>query len=323
MNIVSEVQLEESPISDIEDPASTTSNFIEIATRNIVGFKNSSPDVVPNRQQFMRFRTRGIQLYSGSTQTPPNSRNESSETERYDHLAVIADSPLELPLAQDLFSGFMWAVADNMWRLDVEPTLRQTNQIKPKNTEWFDTLRLENTALSSMAGEIERAGLGRLEDAYASIILPLSVKQKLPIPHCLVIHARERANYFVTQKHWEAARDLYTQLFRVCSAFGLTRPLAIRATATRYEGIRAGRALAYLWERWEPNSLGAGGLAKTVLGLQRGSIQLTIRWLRILKSCKRFSAVTFPVARTPVAPNAVKASRVANQVNNPATPTIS
>jgi hypothetical protein len=54
---------------------------------------------------------------------------------------------------------------------------------------WFESVRLENTALSKMAKEIERAVLGSLEEAYISIIPPLSKKRKLPIPDCLVTHA--------------------------------------------------------------------------------------------------------------------------------------
>ena len=269
IKIVSEVKLEETPTSTIEGPTSTTTNIIEIERGNIVSFANSSPEIAPNCQQFTRFRTRIIQLHSGCSKTALNSANESSKTEWYGHLAIIADGSLELLLAQDLFSGFMWAVADKMRRLGVESTLRQANQIKPRNSKWFDSLRLENTALSSMARDLERAGLERLEGAYASIILPLSVKGKLPIPYCLFTRARERVSYFVTRRHWEGARDIYTKLFRACSAFGLTSPLAINATATVYEGLRASCALAYLWERWEPNPLGIGGLPKMELGLQR------------------------------------------------------
>ena len=290
VGIVSEVQMDEPSTPTIEGPASATTNTIEIQTRNIVGSSNSSLEIPPNRQQWARFKTQRIQLYSGSSKTTPNPTNKSSQRERYDHLAVVADSPLELLLAQDLFLGFMWAVSDKMRRLDVEPTLCQSNQIQPKKSEWFDSLGLENTTLSSIAREIERAGLGKLEDAYASIILPLSVKQKLPIPHCLITHARERANYFVTRKIWEGARDVYTNLFRTCSVFGLASPLAIRATATLYEGLREIRALEYLWERSGPTALGGGEVAKVGLGLQRElgtADERVVSYLEIMQKVQR------------------------------------
>lgn len=224
VNIISQVQVDESPVSEIKDSASPTITIVEIATRNILGFTSSDLGMAPGPQQFTRFRTQAIPLNSDYNETTPNSPNRGSETERYDHLAVVSDSQIELLLAQDLFSSFMWGAVDKMKdTLSVESTLHQIDRIQPTDLVWFDTLRLENTALSIMVREIERAGLGRVKDAYASIIPPLSVKQKLPIPHCLVTHAREKARNHVAHENWKAPQ-MSTRSFSVYAS-RLVRPV--------------------------------------------------------------------------------------------------
>lgn len=269
VNIISQVQVEESHRSEVSDPASPISNTVEIETLNIVGFTNLGPEMTPSRQRFTRFRTQGIRLYSGNGETTPNPRNGSDPIEQYDYLAVVSERQLELLLAQDLFSSFMWSAADKMQTLSVESTLHQTGQIQPTDLAWFDSLRLENTALSSIASEIERVGLGRLEDAYASIIPPLSIKHKLPMPDCLVRQAQERAQNLVAHENWQGATDVYSELFGRCIAFGRTSPLAIEATATVYVGLRTARALRCLWERWRPCPIQIRALKKQELELQR------------------------------------------------------
>ena len=245
VGFISQVKTEE---SEVTDPAPPTNNTTKIETCNIIG----STEIAQNHQHFTRFRTQGIQLHSNCRQTTPNSVNQIGETAWYDYLAVVADSSLELLLAQDLFSSFMWFVADRMRRLSVEST---TSRLRPTDLTWFDSSRLENPVLSSMAREIERAGLGTLGDAYASILPPLSIKKKLPIPRCVVTHAHKTAQFHLANGEGDWATYAYQMLLGRCIAFGQASPLAVQTTAIVYEGLRACRALTYLWERWEPAPL--------------------------------------------------------------------
>lgn len=271
VSTISQVQVDESPISETKDPASPTNNIVEIETRNIVGFTNLGLETAPNRRQFTRFKTQGIRLRSAPDQneTIPNSPNGSARIERYDSLAVISDTQLELLLAQDLFSSFMWGVADEMQTLSVESTVHQTDQKQATDSAWLDSVRLENTDLSSMAREIERAGLGGLDDVYASIIPPLSIRKKLPIPRCLIAHAWDRAQNRAAHGDWKGATDVYSELFGICIAFGRTSPLAVGATSTVYEGLRALRVVKSLLERWQPNPIEIEKLETQELALEK------------------------------------------------------
>ncbi|KAF8539161.1 hypothetical protein BDD12DRAFT_839167 [Trichophaea hybrida] len=137
------------------------------------------------------------------TNQPESNKLETGQLNS-NFLAVMSDAPLGLCLAQDVFSAFMWAVAKKTEPLDGETTVHPTS-----TPSYWKSFRLENTTLMKMAKDIQRAGLGSLEDAYINIVPPLSVNRKLPAASCIIEFAKETARYPESIGHWEEAMDVY------------------------------------------------------------------------------------------------------------------
>jgi len=173
---------------------------------------------------------------SGASQLPSRGSNlqqtgsgepmpENAKRHRY--LAVVSDTPLELCLAQDVFSAFMWAVARKTKELEGKTILNKLDQRATNTAESWKLFTLENATLSRMAKDIERSGLGSLEEIYLAIVPPLSLNQRLPNSLCVVEHAMEVAKPHEAVGHWEDAADAYLWLFRTFS--GSDSPVALKA----------------------------------------------------------------------------------------------
>jgi len=151
---------------------------------------------------------------------------QQSGADRY--LEVISNTtPLELRLAQDIFSAFMWAVVRKTKELDGKTILKKLDQGATNTPESWKHFTLENATLARMAKDIERSGLGSLEEIYLTIVPPLSLNKRLPDPLCVVEHAMEVAKPHEAVGHWEDAADAYVWLFRTFS--DSDGPVAVKA----------------------------------------------------------------------------------------------
>jgi ankyrin repeat protein len=241
---------------------------IPIDGHRVLGFTNMPPNMHPTASGNSTFTFKIRELLDSQnleSYGPKMHWRESTETEP-DHsaiqlpgsqefdpmdtrpfLAVLTDAPLENCLAWDLFSAFMWAVAERMAEpMRGETSVRRTTEPGTTTGAW-NSFGLENTTLAKLANEVHRTGLGSLEDSYLSIVPPLSARKKLPIASCIVEYAREVARQHEAVGHWEEARDVYIWLFRNCKTFGERDPALIRATAVLFEFTRSVCDAAELW----------------------------------------------------------------------------
>jgi len=157
--------------------------------------------------------------------TAEQSTPENKKSRRY--LAVISDAPLELCLAQDVFSAFMWAAARKTEKLDGKTILNKLDQRDTNTHGSWKHFTLENATLERMAKDIERSGLGGLEDIYLTIVPPLSLNQRLPASLCVVEHAMDVARPYEAGGRWTHAADVYMWLFRTYS--DSDGPVALKA----------------------------------------------------------------------------------------------
>ncbi|KAF8248511.1 hypothetical protein K440DRAFT_625715 [Wilcoxina mikolae CBS 423.85] len=128
--------------------------------RFLVGFSGLSPES-PDATSFR----------------PPSLGSDPSPSELQTHaLGVISELPLEILLAQHMFSAFMWAIAEH-----VPDNLICTNKITTKRDGPSLSPKPENSVILQLANAIQSAGLAKTpEEAYMCIIPPLSCAKKLP-----------------------------------------------------------------------------------------------------------------------------------------------
>ena len=154
-------------------------------------------------------------------------------------LAVVADAPAEVLLAQDMFSTFMWAVAEKLSPLEEEiwgETIAQPSE--SQNADAWKYPALDNRILSKLSREVERTAgryLGTLDDIKLSMLPPLSLHRKLPVPYCLVEYARDLAKSHEALNRWTETKEVYVWLFNECQKFGPNHNLAIKGTAILFE----------------------------------------------------------------------------------------
>lgn len=149
-------------------------------------------------------------------------------------LALISVGPLEELYARHLFSAFIWSIAKHA-RLE-GPT--KTNDIfehpgqPEKGNSYWSELRMEHSALSSLATELVETKIGRnMEDALAILIPPLSANSKLPGADDVVALARKSAGDAIEADNWDVAGNIYSSLCAVCDTFGEGNPQSIKAQA--------------------------------------------------------------------------------------------
>jgi len=219
-------------------------DIIKIDGSRVFGFTNSdSEDEIPLPTTVHRyFRVRELR--------PEDDTNAEIQDSKPPYLSVISNSSLEPLLAQDMFSNFMWAVAKNIPRLGGETTFRPGDS---QGDNWPST-RLGNNILSKLAQDIQRAGLGSLDDIYLSIVPPLCMIQKLPVPYCIVEYAQEATKSHEALGHWKEATDIYLWLFRTCMRFEPNNPVVIKGTAVFFNFSQVVCATADLWAKLQYDS---------------------------------------------------------------------
>lgn len=160
-------------------------------------------------------------------------------------LAAVSDAPIGLLFAQDMFSSFMWAVAEtisreNIARLMGPATVQQVEDATSTGNDAWKSFTLKNPTLSKIVQGIQRTGLGSQEEIYLSIIPPLSAYGKLPDPSAVVVQlAREEAKKQEWAGQFERAAEVYLWAFHACMSFGHEHTIGIKASIAMTEFIRA------------------------------------------------------------------------------------
>lgn len=144
-------------------------------------------------------------------------------------LAAVSEGDLELLYAQHMFSAFMWTIAKDVKNF-TNSIIDETQQFDPTKKKSWQSLKLGNNTVMELAQCVQRAGLGDIEDAYLSIIPPLSKEDKL-LPVGVFHRAREIALRELSQRHWKNAYDVYRLLLQNFITSGVPNGMAVEATA--------------------------------------------------------------------------------------------
>jgi ankyrin repeat protein len=273
--------------SSAGDRGSDTVNSTEITidSHRIFGFTGNQASVRDNPATTFRVQPLRSERSDESDDTQAQqqgSHDEKTGTEQKSrpksYLAVIVDTPLELLLAQDMFSAFMSTISGVS--LGGETTIRQTDPAMWKS------VRLNNTTLSKLANDIRRTGLCH-DDAYLSIVPPLG---NLPKPECLVEYARGIAKKHEAIGSWQEASDVYLWMFRICTKSNPTNPVATKATAVFFDFCRTVAENAEMWNQTcrEPEEIEKINRLKTALiQEQTRADQRVLQSLEVLHSILR------------------------------------
>ena len=164
-------------------------------------------------------------------------QNSDSSANKPWCLAAVSEVDMELLYARHMFSAFMWTIA-KVAKIKIAKEFHgETSRFDPKNEESWQSLKLHNSTVLELANCVERAGLGDMEDAYLSIIPPLSTTELLGSEEVLET-ARRIALEEQCQGKWESAYNVYRLLFRNFKMFGVRDKMAIKATALFTEFFR-------------------------------------------------------------------------------------
>ena len=137
-----------------------------------------------------------------------------------------------------MFSGFMWSVADHIASEDLaRPITYDTKDAFNvyDQTTW-DSCRLENPKLNALVRDVQRTGIGSLEEVLTFIIPPLSSSGKLP-SESIVELIRQRVRDNETKGHWEESIQVYSELVKFIKG-GVTIRLLYKAVAAVIEFLQ-------------------------------------------------------------------------------------
>ncbi len=203
--------------------------IISVGNHRVFGFRDThnvaTTDVAIT--SVMRTWRRIDELWIKERETDPNSS---------ERLVAISDISLELLVAQDLFSAFMWAIATEMDPIRGETTVHPTEiETTTSGRPSWQNFKVDNSSLSRVVHAFRKAKLGSLEEAYLCIIPPLSARQKLPVALPVVKYAQDIAQRHELVGHWKEAGDVYLWLFQVGKTFHRSDPISLKATAVLAE----------------------------------------------------------------------------------------
>ncbi|KAF8244297.1 ankyrin [Wilcoxina mikolae CBS 423.85] len=157
-----------------------------------------------------------IPLRSRPTSTIEPESNKGGNLGDSNYIAVVLDCTLELACARELFSAFIWAVAEQMPNsIAGETNLNLPNTITFEPlAEWSKNFHLESDVLSRISQGVHDAGLQTADDSYLSLITALSHYTRLPNPGSIIKLARQKAEHHETKGQWKLAGDVFIWLFR-------------------------------------------------------------------------------------------------------------
>lgn len=167
---------------------------------------------------------------------PGITLEHSQESEKgMETLSVALNSGYGMPqmCAWHLFAVFMHCVSKCIE--EVKGTTSFDTRTE-NTTSWSrSSVKLTNSSLHSLATAIEASKLCNLEEAYMSIVPPLCMAGKLPMPHAVIDYGLKAARSLEKQKNWIAAKDIYVQLLQMCRSFGPEGEMLGKAVAVSAE----------------------------------------------------------------------------------------
>jgi ankyrin repeat protein len=163
-------------------------------------------------------------------------------------LAIVSDSPLDLLLAQHIFTLFMWAICRQK---EAPVAIKDDTTISHRNPDpaLWNTFRLENTTLKKIAQGIQQAGLGNADEAYTYIVPPLGSYKLLPEAMAVLDLARRQITFHESVSQFQHTTDILEWLFQSCKAFRPTSPVVVKATALLIDNIRVITCTIDLWKK--------------------------------------------------------------------------
>jgi len=151
-------------------------------------------------------------------------------------LGVVTTAPKELLFAQHIFTAFMVAATKQLDRIGGKSEASHDTALNiPLAWQHF---RLKNSVVAKLALGVQNAGLVRsLEEAYISIIPPLSLQNKLPVDAAvdLVLHDLEP---YEDAQNWQKSTGIYLELLEAANQFGSACPFALKAAVATVEYLR-------------------------------------------------------------------------------------
>lgn len=164
---------------------------------------------------FQGFRRNDAEIRDGILDfvNPMASSNDLSSQRIMPALAIHRSGALPNVLAQHVFSAFMWAVAAEISHDKIgSGRILQSEKFSEANiTESWTSPSLQTQELTLFAQAVERTGLCSLDEAYISIIPPLSHLEKLP-NEVIVNLARDREAG--RPLDWDEISKIYLDILR-------------------------------------------------------------------------------------------------------------
>ncbi|MBE3042127.1 hypothetical protein IMZ48_06005 [Candidatus Bathyarchaeota archaeon] len=194
-----------------EDVPTDEDGTIEVETHRVLGF---APDM--DRGSLKTFRRFKVSPNTGLADRVGSDDDIDQKGSAVMILATEKYSPIKSLLANHMFSSFMWAAARRLRQpmpggAEVRPTYSKSGA---SNSTW-QSFRLHNAQLSKLAQDITNTGIGTLEEAYLSIIPPLSTLDSLPHTDSVIRWARKQARAHENVGRWNEAGEVYIWLFKL------------------------------------------------------------------------------------------------------------
>ncbi|KAK4066241.1 uncharacterized protein Triagg1_8073 [Trichoderma aggressivum f. europaeum] len=146
-------------------------------------------------------------------------------------LFIKSQDPLERLYAKDMFSTFMWAAVKSLKRSIDGKIKIHSSQATLDNRDPWKGLALRHNEISKLAMAIQSTRLCSTEEAFISIISPLSMQKKLPALDVIVEMVRDHAKEFEKHQAWEDASRVYLQLGNHLGTFEVGSYTYVRAVA--------------------------------------------------------------------------------------------
>lgn len=146
-------------------------------------------------------------------------------------LAVETYDVTKKAYAKDMFSAFMWAVAEER-KLPIDNKSKlHTAGDERSGRGSLKAAKLQSNQMSRMAQDIQNTGLESLYDAYLSIIPPFSKYERLPELNAFTEHAWEQGKECERLQQWEDASGVYAELLDIATGFSEDTSIYTKAVA--------------------------------------------------------------------------------------------
>ncbi|KAF5002554.1 hypothetical protein FDECE_10584 [Fusarium decemcellulare] len=152
--------------------------------------------------------------------------------EPYDSLVVVFQDPLPKLYAKEFFSAFIWALANHLVESVISRKL-QAN-IQPRSVtspEAWKDFSLENQEMTRFVQSIAELGLWTEQEAWLSIIPPLSATDNLPGLEAVIEMAQKNAVVPERDLAWGQAGSAYRWLFDIGMSSSPTSHIYVKSTA--------------------------------------------------------------------------------------------